>query len=58
MKSWTSRVQGYNKRKAYIIAEGPMENTVRNWYKMVCDNRVGAVIMLSGLVENGKVKKK
>lgn len=48
-------LQGYNKRRAYIIAEGPMEHTVRNWYKMVCDNKCGAVVMLSGLTENNKV---
>lgn len=49
-------MQGYNKRKAFIISEGPMESTVRNWCKMICDNKCGAVVMLSSLVETNKVK--
>lgn len=47
-------VNGYNKRKAFIISEGPMESTVRNWCKMICDNKCGAVVMLSSLVETNK----
>lgn len=51
---WCS-LQGYNKQKAYIIGEGPMESTVRNLLKVFCDNKCGAVIMLSNVSENGKV---
>ena len=47
--------QGYKHQKAYIIAEGPMESTVRNMWKVVYDRKCGAVVMLSKLVEDGMV---
>ena len=48
-------LQGYKQKKAYIIAEGPMESTARNMWKMIYDRKCGAVIMLSDLTENGTV---
>ena len=50
-------MQGYKHRKAYIIAEGPMASTTRNMWKLVCDKKCGVVVMLSDLMENGKVVK-
>lgn len=49
-------IQGYNKQKAYIIGESPMKSTVRKMYKIVSDNKCGAIIMLSTLSENSKVR--
>ena len=49
-------MQGYKHSKAYIIAEGPMESTTRNMWKVVYDRKCGAVVMLSDIVENGKVR--
>ena len=48
-------MQGYKHQKAYIIAEGPMESTARNMWKVVYDRKCGAIVMLSDLVENGMV---
>ena len=48
-------LQGYKHQKAYIIAEGPMLSTVRNMLKILYDRKVGAVVMLSGFMENGQV---
>ena len=48
-------MQGYKQKKAYIIAEGPMESTARNMLKMIHDRKCVAVVMLSHLIENGKV---
>ena len=48
-------MQGYKQSKAYIIAEGPMESTTRNMWKVVYDRKCGAVVMLSDIMENGKV---
>ncbi len=50
------KMQGYKQKKAYIIAEGPMESTCRNMWKLVCDRKCGTIVMLSDLTENGKVK--
>ena len=47
--------QGYKQKKAYIIAEGPMESTTRNMWKVICDRKCGAIVMLSDLIENGMV---
>ena len=33
-----------------------MESTARNMWKVIYDRKCGAVVMLSDLVENGKVK--
>ncbi len=39
-------MQGYKQKKAYIIAEGPMESTARNMWKVIHDRKCGAVVML------------
>ena len=49
-------MQGYKQKKAYIIAEGPMASTARNMWKLVYDRKCGVMVMLSDLMENGKVK--
>ena len=46
--------QGYKHKKAFIVAEGPMESTVRNFWKMIYDHNCAVVVMTSGLVEGGK----
>ena len=51
-------MQGYKHQKAYIIAEGPMESTARNMWKVVYDMKCGAIVMLSDLMENGMVSKR
>ena len=38
--------------KAFIIAQSPMENTVRDFWKMVVDQSVPAVVMLCDLEED------
>ena len=48
-------MQGYKQQKAFIIAQGPMESTCRDFWKMVCDRTCGVVVMLSRLNEEGKV---
>ena len=42
-------------KKAYIIAEDPMESTARNMWKVIHDRKCGAIVMLSNLVENKQV---
>ena len=32
-----------------------MSSTIRNMWKVICDRKCGAVIMLSDLIENGMV---
>uniref|UniRef100_A0A1X7TVJ3 protein-tyrosine-phosphatase n=1 Tax=Amphimedon queenslandica TaxID=400682 RepID=A0A1X7TVJ3_AMPQE len=37
---------GYKEKKAFIIAESPMFNTARNFWKMIDDRNVTAIVML------------
>jgi protein tyrosine phosphatase len=47
--------QGYKQQKAFIIAQGPLKSTCRDFWKMVSDRKCGAIVMLSQLQEEGKV---
>ena len=47
--------QGYKQYKGFIIAQAPMQFTCRDFWKMVYERECGVVVMLSDLVENGKV---
>ena len=47
-------MQGYKQKKAFIIAQGPMESTVRNFWKMIYDRKSAVIVMLSDLVEGGQ----
>ena len=49
-----SYMQGYKHKKAFIVAEGPMQSTVRNFWKMIYDHNCAVVVMTSGLVEGGQ----
>ena len=46
-------MKGYKHKKAFIIAEGPLESTIRNFWKMIYDRKCAVVVMVSGLVEEG-----
>lgn len=39
----------------YIIAQGPMEKTVVNFWKMIWQESASVVVMLNPLIENGRV---
>ena len=47
--------QGYKQQRAFIIAQGPMQSTARDFWKMIHDRKCGVVVILSDLVEAGKV---
>ena len=51
-----SHEQGYKQYKGFIIAQAPMQFTCRDFWKMVYERECGVVVMLSDLVENGKVQ--
>ena len=42
-------------KRSFIIAEGPLASTARNFWKMIYSRCCGVVVMLSELVENGQV---
>ena len=50
-----THVQGYKQYKGFIIAQTPMKITCRDFWKMIYERECGVVVMLSNLVENGRV---
>ncbi|VDL60915.1 unnamed protein product [Hymenolepis diminuta] len=49
-------VDGYRKRKAYILTQGPLYNTSADFWQMVWTTGASIIIMLTKVVENEKVK--
>ena len=47
-------MQGYKHKRAFIVAEGPMQSTVRNFWKMIYDRNCTVVVMTSDLMEGGQ----
>ena len=48
--------QSYKHQGAFIITQGPMQSTARDFWKMVHDRKCGVIVMLSDLVEGGQVR--
>ncbi|XP_071799479.1 receptor-type tyrosine-protein phosphatase F-like [Asterias amurensis] len=49
-------IDGYKYDAKYIACQGPNQTTVNDMWRMVWQERVGKIIMLTNLVENGKDK--
>ena len=47
-------MQGYKHKRAFIVAEGPMQSTVRNFWKMIYERNCAVVVMTSALIEGGQ----
>ena len=49
-------VMGYKDRKKWICAQGPLEHTVQDFWRMVYEQNVEMIIMLTNLEEYNRVK--
>ncbi len=49
-------VMGYKDRKKWICAQGPLEATVADFWRMIYEQRVGIVVMLTNLEEYNRIK--
>ncbi|XP_058873504.1 receptor-type tyrosine-protein phosphatase H-like [Acipenser ruthenus] len=47
---------GYHTAKEFIAAQGPLPNTVEDFWRMAWENQVEAIVMLTNCIENTRVK--
>ncbi|XP_019743066.1 receptor-type tyrosine-protein phosphatase mu-like isoform X6 [Hippocampus comes] len=51
-----SYVDGYHRPNRYIATQGPMQETVYDFWRMVWQENTAAIVMVTNLVEVGRVK--
>ena len=47
--------QSYEEARAYIAAQGPMVNTVNDFWRMIWEQNVSTIVMLTKMIEDNKV---
>ena len=52
---FSSLTKGYKAKNTYIAAQGPKENTVNDFWKMICEQQVTVIVMLTNLEERAQV---
>lgn len=51
-----SVLQGYLKRRAYISTQGPLAHTVKDFWRMVWEQHVSVIAVVTQFVEKGREK--
>ncbi|XP_042895262.1 tyrosine-protein phosphatase 69D isoform X3 [Parasteatoda tepidariorum] len=49
-------VEGYREKKLYICAQAPLKHTICDFWRMIWQQGVSVIVMLTGLEENGDEK--
>uniref|UniRef100_UPI00398F8DD5 receptor-type tyrosine-protein phosphatase eta isoform X2 n=1 Tax=Pristiophorus japonicus TaxID=55135 RepID=UPI00398F8DD5 len=47
---------GYNTKREFVAAQGPLMNTVSDFWRMIWEHHVPAIVMLTKCVEQGRAK--
>lgn len=53
--SYTSALQGYRQKDAYIASQGPLQHTMEDFWRMIWEWRSCSIVMLTELEERGQV---
>ena len=48
-------LKGYKQDKAFIVAQSPIQNTVRDFWKVIHDRQCASIVMLCEIMEDGRV---
>ncbi|XP_054162093.1 tyrosine-protein phosphatase 69D-like [Oppia nitens] len=49
-------VEGYKRRKMFICAQGPIQKTVNDFWRLVYEQKCRIIVMLTGIEEQGRIK--
>ena len=49
-------IDGYCKEKAYIVTQGPMKNTLHDFWRLCWEQNVQTIVMVTKLEERGRVR--